>query len=92
MPVHRDQGSRRLGLSDRITNLLTRLGATRETTRDTGDGHRVFRLVSETRRNVGDVGDARRVAHNPEVEGFKPVPATSLCRSGRFPDGKGPLA
>src|SRR5262249_27171529 len=35
-----------------------------------------FHLVSETGRNVGDVGDVRRSAHNPEVAGSNPAPAT----------------
>ena len=58
----------------RLTDLLTRLLGTGETTRDTGDAQRGLRLVSETRRNTGDVGDARRMAHNPEVEGSNPLP------------------
>ena len=33
-------------------------------------------LVSETPRNAGDKGDARRSAHNPEVAGSNPAPAT----------------
>ena len=36
-----------------------------ETTRETADAHRGLRRVSETRRNAGDGGDARRMAHNP---------------------------
>ena len=36
-----------------------------EMTRDTGDAHRGLCLVSETRWNTGDVGDVRRMAHNP---------------------------
>ena len=51
----------------RLTNLLTRLAGTGETTRDTGDAHRGLRLVSETRRITRDVGDARRMAYNPEM-------------------------
>jgi hypothetical protein len=51
----------------RLTDLLTRPGGTGETTRDTGDIQRGLRLVSETRRNAGDGGDERRMAHNPEV-------------------------
>jgi hypothetical protein len=42
-----------------------------------GDAHRALRLVSETRRNAGDGGDVRRSAHNPEVEGSNPSPATN---------------
>ena len=60
----------------RLTDLLTRLLGTGETARDTGDAQRGLRLVSETCRNVGDGGDARRMAHNPEVEGSNPSPAT----------------
>ena len=33
-------------------------------------------LVRETPWNARDVGDARRSAHNPEVEGSNPSPAT----------------
>jgi hypothetical protein len=62
--------------SHRLTDLLTRLLGTGETTRDTGDAHRGLRLVSGTRRNTGDVGDVRRMAHNPEVAGSNPAPAT----------------
>jgi antitoxin YefM len=32
--------------------------------------------VSEMRWNAGDEGDARRTAHNPEVAGSNPAPAT----------------
>ena len=60
----------------RLTDLLTRPVGTGETTRDTGDAQRGLCLVSETRRNAGDVGDGRRMAHNPEVEGSNPSPAT----------------
>ena len=41
--------------------------------------------VSETPRNAGDTGDARRSAHNPEVAGSNPAPATSFRRSRPFP-------
>jgi hypothetical protein len=37
-------------------------------------------LVSATRRNAGDRGDVRRMAHNPEVEGSNPSPLPR-CRS-----------
>jgi len=60
----------------RLTDLLMRSGGTVETGRDTGDAHQGLRLVSETRRNAGDVGDGGRMAHNPEVEGSNPSPAT----------------
>jgi hypothetical protein len=59
-----------------LTDLLTRPVGTGETTWVTGDAERKLRLVSETRQNVGDVEDARRSAHNPEVEGSNPSPAT----------------
>jgi hypothetical protein len=51
--------------ADRLTDLLTRPVGMGETTRDTGDAHLDLCLVSETRRNAGDVGYARRMAHNP---------------------------
>jgi len=35
--------------------------------RDTSDVQRGLRLVSETCRNAGDTGDARRMAHNPAM-------------------------
>ena len=57
-----------------LTDLLTKPGGTWETTRDTGDAQPGLRLVSETRRNAGDGGDVRRMAHNPEVEGSNPSP------------------
>ena len=60
----------------RLTDLLTRPAGTGETKRDTGDAQRGLRLVSETRWNAGDMGDARRGAHNPEVAGSNPAPAT----------------
>src|SRR5262249_48496799 len=64
---------------DRLTDLLTKPAGTWETTRDTGDAQRGLCLVSETRRNAGDVGDARRMAHNPEVAGSNPAPATKFA-------------
>ena len=60
----------------RLTDLLTRPVGTGETTRDTGDAHQGLRRVSETRRNARDREDVRRMAHNPEVEGSNPSPAT----------------
>ena len=59
-----------------LTDLLTRRCGTRETARDADDGRRAHRQVSETRRDAGDVGDVCRMAHNPEVEGSNPSPAT----------------
>ena len=48
-----------------LTGLLTRLIGTEKTERDAEDGHRAIPQVSETRRDVGDAQDARRLAHNP---------------------------
>ena len=62
--------------AQRLTDLLTRSAGTGETERDTGDAHRSLRLISETPRNTGDGGDVRRGAHNPEVGGSNPPPAT----------------
>jgi hypothetical protein len=59
-----------------LTDLLTRPGETGETMRDTGGAQPGLCLVSETRHNAGDTGDMRRSAHNPEVEGSNPSPAT----------------
>jgi hypothetical protein len=69
----------------RLTDLLTRPHGTGETTRDAGDAQRGLCLVSETGRNAGDGGDARRMAHNPEVAGSNPAPATSFRSSRPFP-------
>ena len=41
-----------------------------------GDSHRLDSLVSETYRNAGDGRHMRRMAHNPEVGGSNPPPAT----------------
>jgi hypothetical protein len=60
----------------RLTDLLTRPGGTGETTRETGDSCGTNHPVSETRQNAGDEQDARRTAHNPEVAGSNPAPAT----------------
>ena len=70
----------------RLTDLLTRPVGTGETTRDTGDAHQGLRRVGETRRNAGDGGDARRMAHNPSVEGSNPSPATKA--GGAFWNGE----
>ena len=59
-----------------LTGLLTRLIGTEKTERDAEDGHRAIPQVSETRRDVGDAQDARRLPHNPEVAGSNPAPAT----------------
>jgi hypothetical protein len=75
-----------------LTNLLTRPFGTGETTRDTGDAQRGLHLVSETRRNTGDRGDVRRMAHNPEVEGSNPSPATKDAgQKTLFEQGEGLL-
>src|SRR5215468_3741250 len=60
----------------RLTDLLTRPGGTGETLREVGDAQLGDRQVSETRRNAGDEEDVRRGAHNPEVAGSNPAPAT----------------
>jgi hypothetical protein len=57
-----------------LTELLTRLIGTGETERDADDGRRDDKQVGETRRDAGDVQDARRMAHNPEVAGSNPAP------------------
>ena len=40
------------------------------------NGRRARNQVSEMSRDAGDAQDARRMAHNPEVEGSNPSPAT----------------
>ena len=69
----------------RLTDLLTRLVGTGETTRDTGDAQRDLHPVSETHRNARDSGDVRRMAHNPEVEGSNPSPATKFAGQRPLP-------
>jgi hypothetical protein len=64
-----------------LTDLLTGPGGTGETQRRTGDGNRTGALVSETGGHARDVGDVRRMSHNPEVAGSNPAPATRKCRS-----------
>src|SRR6478752_7408477 len=64
----------------RLTDLPTRPRGTRETKRDLNDAQQGLRLVSETLRDAGDGGDVRRSAHNPEVEGSNPSPATKARR------------
>ncbi len=59
----------------RLTDLLTRPVETGKTVRDTGDARPAARQVSETCLDAGDVGDARRMARNPEVAGSNPAPA-----------------
>jgi hypothetical protein len=78
--------------TDRLTDLLTRRCGTGETARDVDDGHGPDSLLSETRRDTGDVGDVRRMAHNPEVAGSNPAPATSFRRSRPFSSWRGPFA
>ena len=53
--------------------------------RDTGDAQPGLRLVSETRRDAGNGGDVRRSAHNPEVEGSNPSPATKFAGQRPLP-------
>ncbi len=72
-----------------LTDLLTRLVGTGETGRDAGDGRQAHRQVSETGRDAGDVGDARRGAHNPEVAGSNPAPATNSAGQGPLPVTEG---
>src|SRR6266581_3030674 len=60
----------------RLTDSLTRLRETGETARQAGDGRPAAWQVIETRRDAGDKGNVRRLAHNPEVEGSNPSPAT----------------
>ena len=52
-----------------LTGLLTRLIGTEKTERDAEGGHQAIPQVSETRRDVGDAQDARRLAHNPATAG-----------------------
>jgi len=59
-----------------LTELLTILVGTGETERDADDACQAASQVSETRRDAGDAQDARRMAHNPEVAGSNPAPAT----------------
>jgi hypothetical protein len=59
-----------------LTELLTRPAATGETDRDADDRRPEPCQVSETCRDAGDVQDVRRMAHNPEVAGSNPAPAT----------------
>ena len=74
--------------TDRLTDLLTTRCGTGETAWDVDDGHGPYSLLSETRRDTRDVGDVRRLAHNPEVAGSNPAPATSFRRPGPFPSGE----
>src|SRR6185437_11040470 len=76
----RNRRSAQLTTHSLLTDLLTRLPGIGKTRRDTGDTRRGPGLVSETRRNAGDGGDMRRMAHNPEVAGSNPAPATSFRR------------
>ena len=60
----------------RLTDLLTRPTETGETARDADDSRQADHQVSKTYRDAGDEEDARRTAHNPEVAGSNPAPAT----------------
>ena len=50
-----------------------------------GDSHCAGSLVSKTRRDAGDEGDVRRSAHNPEVAGSNPAPATKFAGQRPLP-------
>jgi hypothetical protein len=65
-----------------LTGLLTRLIGTEKTERDAEDGHRAIPQVSETRRDVGDAQDARRLAHNPATTGTRSVHPEGAIRCG----------
>ena len=60
----------------RLTDLLTRPTETGETARDADDSRQADHHVSKTHRDAGDEEDARCTAHNPEVAGSNPAPAT----------------
>ena len=60
----------------RLTDLLTRPTETGETARDADDSRQADHQVSKTYRDARDEEDARRTAHNPEVAGSNPAPAT----------------
>jgi hypothetical protein len=64
---------------DVLTDSLTRQSEVGETCDNGGDGDQLFALDSKTRCEPGDQEDARRSAHNPEVAGSRPAPAT--CRT-----------
>jgi len=71
-------------------------GFANETGRDGGDNARHRRRPARPSpgqrdaRNAGDRGDVRRSAHNPEVEGSNPSPATKA--RGRFRTRNRPLS
>ena len=69
--------------SVRLTDLLTKRLETGETARHADDHQRSGQQVSETRRDDGDAEDGRRSAHNPEVAGSNPAPATRGNAPGR---------
>src|ERR1700761_794066 len=73
----------------RLTDLLTRPVGDWETARDTGDAHRGLRLVSVTRRDIGDEEDARRTAHNPATAAR---PWLSGGGYGKYPLSRRPAA
>jgi hypothetical protein len=62
-----------------LTEMLTRLVRTGETSRDADDGHQVDEQVSETHRDAGDAQDARRTAHNPAMTTKPPASARAEC-------------
>src|SRR5262249_914764 len=59
-----------------LTDSLTGPSETGKTRRTPGDGFELAALVGGTYRPSGDLQDARRFAHNPEVAGSNPAPAT----------------
>ena len=67
--------------ADVLTDPLTRSTEMERTQRDAEDSGRSRAQVGETGRDPRDHGDVRRGAHNPEVAGSNPAPATSKCRS-----------
>jgi hypothetical protein len=80
--------------AERLTVLLTRRCGAAETARDVGNGYCFDSLVSETRGDVGDVGDARRRAHNPATNstaprGCRQIPMSRSLHSKTLPSAPG---
>jgi hypothetical protein len=96
-------GGRQAGQERMQIQLWSRVFLTRfltETSRD-GAGGQGFREPVKTigageMRRIGCIGNPRAVAlcaHNPEVAGSNPAPATNVVAGQRpFPNGRGPLA